>query len=315
MTTQPASSAPVVVGVDLTGPDSDAIAWAAAEAGRRQAPLLIVTAFPWPPPRTGGPHPGTAYRSAVHERSAAHLADAAALATGSAPGVAVSTRMMIGPAAVALVAASRTAQLLVLGAGMDGATGSAVVATISRAACPVVVVRGGRRSDRPDGAALPVVVGIDGTSRSEAATGFAFASAARRGAPLVAVHTSAEPVFGTGTDLLVGPMALVHEALLVERIRPWAAAYPDVPVERVIARGHAASVLLDRARSAQLLVVGSHGHTGLLGRLLGSVSRAAVQRSSCPVAVVRESPAGMHGGRSERLRVPALAADAPMEEY
>jgi nucleotide-binding universal stress UspA family protein len=311
MTTQPGSSAPVVVGVDLTGPDSAAIAWAAAEAARRRAPLLIVTAFPWPPSRTGGPHPGAVYRSTVRERSAAHLADAAALATASAPGVATSTRMLVGPAVAALMTASRTAQVLVLGTRTDGsatAAGSTVVAAISRAACPVVVVRGGRRPERPDAATLPVVVGIDGTSRSDAATGFAFASAAARGAPLVAVHTSAVPAFGAGSDLLAGPMALVHEALLVERLRPWTAAYPGVPVERVVVRGHAASVLLDRAGSAQLLVVGSHGHTGLLGRLLGSVSRAAVHGSSCPVAIVRESLA------DQRFRVPALVADASAEE-
>jgi nucleotide-binding universal stress UspA family protein len=46
-------------------------------------------------------------------------------------------------------------------------------------------------------------------------------------------------------------------------------------------------VLIDESAGAQLLVVGSRGHAGLGGMLLGSVSQAVVHRARCPVAVVR----------------------------
>jgi nucleotide-binding universal stress UspA family protein len=56
--------------------------------------------------------------------------------------------------------------------------------------------------------------------------------------------------------------------------------------ESVIA-GHPAQVLIDAAREAQLLVVGSRGHGGVAGALLGSVGQHCVQHATCPVVVVR----------------------------
>ena len=43
---------------------------------------------------------------------------------------------------------------------------------------------------------------------------------------------------------------------------------------------------------ASLIVVGSHGRTGVLRRLLGSVAEATVRHAPCSVYVVREQPAG-----------------------
>jgi nucleotide-binding universal stress UspA family protein len=52
-------------------------------------------------------------------------------------------------------------------------------------------------------------------------------------------------------------------------------------------QGHPAAVLLDQAKDAELLVVGSHGHGGLAGAILGSVSQRCTQHATCPVVVVR----------------------------
>ena len=49
-----------------------------------------------------------------------------------------------------------------------------------------------------------------------------------------------------------------------------------------------AKALLDAARDADLLVVGSHGH-GLSGLFLGSVSLECAQHAACPVVIVRGS--------------------------
>jgi nucleotide-binding universal stress UspA family protein len=59
--------------------------------------------------------------------------------------------------------------------------------------------------------------------------------------------------------------------------------------------------LLEAARDADLLVVGSGGHGGVTGLLHGSVSTACIHHSTCPVLVVR-SPHGRHRkiGRHER---------------
>lgn len=60
---------------------------------------------------------------------------------------------------------------------------------------------------------------------------------------------------------------------------------PDGFVTRVI-EGSAREVLLGASEHAELLVVGSRGHGGFAGLLLGSVSRACAERAKCPVLVV-----------------------------
>jgi nucleotide-binding universal stress UspA family protein len=61
-----------------------------------------------------------------------------------------------------------------------------------------------------------------------------------------------------------------------------------VPVTARAARGSPAGVLLDAARGAQLLVVGSRGLGGFTEALLGSVSQRCVHHAPCPVVIIRE---------------------------
>ncbi len=58
-------------------------------------------------------------------------------------------------------------------------------------------------------------------------------------------------------------------------------------VMRTILPGGAALTLIEVAESADLLVVGSHGRTGLSRLVVGSVAMACVQHAPCPVVVVR----------------------------
>jgi len=68
-----------------------------------------------------------------------------------------------------------------------------------------------------------------------------------------------------------------------------AAERAGVPAESELVEGAAADVILDvaRAHEADLVVVGSRGHRPLTELVLGSVSRAVVERSPVPVMVVR----------------------------
>jgi nucleotide-binding universal stress UspA family protein len=63
----------------------------------------------------------------------------------------------------------------------------------------------------------------------------------------------------------------------------------DQPPEvlRTILPGAPALTLVEVAESADMLVVGSHGRTGLSRLVVGSVAMACVQHASCPVVVVR----------------------------
>jgi nucleotide-binding universal stress UspA family protein len=62
----------------------------------------------------------------------------------------------------------------------------------------------------------------------------------------------------------------------------------DVTIESGIVEGEPARVLVEEAKAADLLVVGSRGHRELAGMLLGSVSEFCAAHASCPVVVVHE---------------------------
>jgi nucleotide-binding universal stress UspA family protein len=61
----------------------------------------------------------------------------------------------------------------------------------------------------------------------------------------------------------------------------------DLDVRTSAEEGHPAEVLIERSKEADLLVVGSRGHGGFAGMLLGSVSHHLVAHASCPVVVLR----------------------------
>lgn len=198
-----------------------------------------------------------------------------------------------GPAVETLRSESAASSLVVLGSrGLGGFTGlligSTAGALAGRAHCPMVVVRGTDDADR-DG---PVVVGVDGTSTGEAAIAFAVDEASARGVELIAVHSWSEPVnqnsFAAGA-LAVDYRLLAEEAtvLLAERLAGWQEKYPDVHVTGEIVHDNPARALLDRAATAQFVVVGSRGRGGFRGLVLGSTSQHLLHHAPCPVAVVR----------------------------
>jgi len=68
-----------------------------------------------------------------------------------------------------------------------------------------------------------------------------------------------------------------------EVLTGWAEKYPEV---RVL-RHRPAHALVAESRNAQLVVVGSRGKGGLVGLLLGSVSRTVLHHAHCLVRVLR----------------------------
>jgi nucleotide-binding universal stress UspA family protein len=63
-------------------------------------------------------------------------------------------------------------------------------------------------------------------------------------------------------------------------------AQPAVRVREDVRRGSAARELVRASQGAQLLIVGSRGHGGFTGLLLGSVSSASAEHAHCPVLII-----------------------------
>jgi nucleotide-binding universal stress UspA family protein len=290
--TPTAQQGPVVVGVDGSASATQAVRWAAREAGRRRAPLVLVhvwTAIPVAPLHVGSLVP---YHDALVEQGDQWLEEAATAARDAAPGVVTSTQLVSGSAAGQLIDRSASAGLLVLGSrGLGGfaglVVGSIAVALATHGHCPVVVVRGADPDTAPrqDG---PVVVGVDGSPNSRAALDFAFEAAALRGAPLTAVHAWSDlPVITVWELTTDWHLVQQNEAKALSRwLADGRALYPGVPVEQVVVREGPARILLEHARTAQLVVVGSRGRGGFRGLLLGSTSQALIHHAASPVAVI-----------------------------
>jgi nucleotide-binding universal stress UspA family protein len=81
-------------------------------------------------------------------------------------------------------------------------------------------------------------------------------------------------------------------AVLSEAITEMCAVDPDVQVCPRVVEGRAGQVLVDAAEGADLLVLGSRGHSGLAEAMLGSVGQYCVHHAHCPVLIMR----GKHEG-------------------
>ena len=136
-----------------------------------------------------------------------------------------------------------------------------------------------------------IVVGVDGSEESKEALRWAHEEALLREASVRAVCAWHDPYLvtpGFGPPQDFAPDALRERAVeLLDAIIADVASYSEVHVDATVAEGRAASVLVDAADGADLLVVGSRGHGGFVGLLLGSVSQQCVTHAPCPVLVVR----------------------------
>lgn len=131
-----------------------------------------------------------------------------------------------------------------------------------------------------------VVVGVDGSPCSKAALQWAVDYATKVGASLTLVTAWHWPT-SYGVPLAYEGFDPEEDARKVVE-----AAKADVPlpldrVTTVIAQGQPGDVLVASAKGDALLVVGTRGHGGFAGALLGSTSTYCVHHAGCPVVVVR----------------------------
>jgi len=135
-----------------------------------------------------------------------------------------------------------------------------------------------------------IVVGVDGSDQSLCALAWAAREAELRRTPLHVITAYTIPVFAASSmdagyatldDQVIreGAEAVLEQA--VARLADYA-----IDIHPSVETGDAAGVLLDLSEEAELLVVGSRGRGGFMGRLLGSVSSAVPAHAKCPSVVV-----------------------------
>jgi nucleotide-binding universal stress UspA family protein len=140
-----------------------------------------------------------------------------------------------------------------------------------------------------------IVVGVDGSESSKEALRWAVTQAELTGGSVEAVAAWHYPsTYGLAPVGFDGVTDFESDAkqVVTQAIAEVSGLGPRVRVEPLVAEGHAATVLLEAARGADLLVVGSRGHGGFTSALIGSVSLYCVLHAHCPVLVVRDGREG-----------------------
>jgi nucleotide-binding universal stress UspA family protein len=142
-----------------------------------------------------------------------------------------------------------------------------------------------------DSPAHRIVVGVDGSSSSIPALGWAIHQAELTHASVLVVMAWHVPVaVGWNAPPMPPPYSpnADAESTMESVLEPIRKEHRDVIIESRIVEGHPSPVLIEASRGADLLVVGSRGHGEFVGMLLGSVSDHCVSNATCPVLVVRE---------------------------
>ncbi|MFC9552536.1 universal stress protein [Rhodococcus sp. NPDC056960] len=284
----------VVVGVDGSPTAQGAALWAGLVADRTRCPLWIVHACTdefssMAGSVVPGEHPFSTRMRRRHARDA--LQDALDPVRQHFPNVSVHCGTVPGPPGPVLAAAGAEAALVVVGAVGVGAAhtlsiGSTAIEVAQNTPCPVVVWRGG--SPPPPNRA-PVLVGVDGSDTSEQTLLTAAEFADLFGAPLLAVQSCSSAHVG---EVTVPDLAdwNNHEKVKRDRLNlavdAAAVRFPALSIRTLITMNDPHRVLLERAVSAQLVVLGSPGGPwGSSGAALGPVSRHLLLHNPCPTMI------------------------------
>ncbi|MCP3754873.1 universal stress protein [Streptomyces sp. TBY4] len=202
------------------------------------------------------------------------------------------------------------ARMLVMGSRGRGGFAALLLGSNSRAvstsaACPVVVVAHAARGVdvASQASAGRVVLGLHAAETPDNVLDFAFTEAAARGTTLQVV--SAYSIPPSPTMVIDSPFAVIPPEALAgededavpaeremlrsqtERLAPFRAKYPAVPVEQAAVPGDAAGRLVATSNSAALVVVGRHHpRRHIRSLMMGSVANAVLQHAHGPVAIV-----------------------------
>jgi nucleotide-binding universal stress UspA family protein len=220
------------------------------------------------------------------------------------PGVAVEHRLTSGdPAALILQTARETGcAMIVMGTqgrqGLDRwLLGSVAEKVVRGAPCPVVTVKcplpepAAAEATEPP-AAVPIHTILHPTDFSapcEEAFRVACALAKDQSARMVVVHVAVGPPVALPHMPVPPPPPVDPSAKLEEMRHRFQASAPDIQVDCRVAHGAAPARIVEAAQETQcdLIVMGTHGRTGLGRVLMGSVAEQILRTAPCPVVTVK----------------------------
>jgi nucleotide-binding universal stress UspA family protein len=296
----------IVVGVDGSEYSLRALRWAVVEAGRHGAELFALTTWTALPPPIASPYVDV--NKTVDRQDGASAAEQALqTVVGNAmagnPPIVVEIVATEGHPAKLLAEQSRHADLVVVGARGRGGIAGWLLGSVSQellrhSSCPVAVVRSPDKDEVAAAEETPtsewtrVVVGVDGSAYSKSALRWATGEAKTHNAELTVASVwtpppTVDPPYGNiawGTDL---DPQLQATAILQTTVEEVLGEDPGLAVRREVRGGNPARVLIDLSEGADALVVGSRGHGGFVGMVLGSVSQHVAAHAATTVVVVR----------------------------
>ncbi|NNN19598.1 MAG: universal stress protein [Acidimicrobiaceae bacterium] len=132
-----------------------------------------------------------------------------------------------------------------------------------------------------------IVVGVDGSPSSNAALDWAAQEAEIRGAALELIHAWNYPNLGYG-----GYVAVLEDFekdasnILNDVVATVREAHPNLKLVSSLLQGPTAQTIMERAKEADMVVVGSRGRGGFTGLLLGSVGQQLVHHCQIPVVII-----------------------------
>jgi nucleotide-binding universal stress UspA family protein len=131
-----------------------------------------------------------------------------------------------------------------------------------------------------------IVVGVDGSEPSYEALRWAARLAPTLGATIQALGAWEYPYTDGTLPVPIMDWERLSVDAINQSIRDVFGDTPPAGLVTTVERGHPSRILVDAARGASMLIVGSRGHGGFAGLLLGSVSQYVAEHATCPVLVV-----------------------------
>lgn len=288
----------IIVGMDTSPGAATALRWAVREGELRGWDVTAVMAWNYLDQAHAGP--GGRFDPAYSEVAVStRLEEAVTEAVGLDAARGLSKQVVNDMPAAGLIAAADDADLLAVGArGLGGfralLLGSVSEQCLHHAPCPVAVVRAmdlpapGVGTSPEDPERERIVVGVDGSKPAQHALRWAMEEARKRLATLEAVYAWRSPAVGVGPGIYTLDTQTIEEEsrrILTDAVAREEPIQLPTPVHYTILCGPPGQVILEAAKGADLVVMGTRGRGGFKGLLLGSASHQVARHAPCPVVV------------------------------